>query len=183
MNVARFATPLFVKIAGGAIAALLAIIVVLSLLLTASERHGRKLQRNLTAEVAAHAATTARIEQATADAEAADTANVARVRAEQERITSNVESNYRARLAAAHSRADRLRHDRTTSDPSGSAAAPVPGASDTAGGVDEAPGDGISTALICEAQAIQLDELITWVEQQTAVAVNAPVAPADDAPD
>lgn len=108
---------------------------------------------------------------------------LARVAAEQETITDDVAKDYRARLADARGAAERLRGQlaRTGDGASGSAAAiPMSGAGGAAGGAAAPPGsdrlpfgaDELAWRLKATEQAIQLDELINWVERQAAVDPN-----------
>lgn len=103
---------------------------------------------------------------------------IARVKREQERITANVVSNYKARLDAVTDRADRLRTQAANRASADGAAIRLrlPEASGTATGVDGATGDyqlSIDEREIATKQAIQLDELITWVQEQFRVDPNA----------
>ena len=108
---------------------------------------------------------------------------LARVAAEQETITNDVTQDYRARLAAARSTAERLRHQlaQAGADAGGTAGAvDLPGAGSAAGGAAAPAGDRrlpfgageLDWRLTATEQAIQLDELINWVERQAAVDPN-----------
>jgi hypothetical protein len=120
--------------------------------------------------------------RAAADAaRATDRAANDRVRAEQLAINERTSDDFETRLAATRLRAHRLQPgDReaatdpcnggTTSVPALPAAACGPRQAANQGGFS--PGD----ALIASEQAIQLDELIRWVERQHDVDVNAPVS-------
>lgn len=110
-------------------------------------------------------------------------ARLARVTAEQETITDDVTQDYRARLAAARDTAERLRHQLASAGAgTGSAAAAVdlPGAGGATGGAAASAGDHrlpvaageLDWRLTATEQAIQLDELINWVERQAAVDPN-----------
>lgn len=112
---------------------------------------------------------------AAAKAHADDLANAARVKAEQQQITQEVSNDYEARLADARRRADALKLHAAPAktNPGGSGAAQLPTVPVSASATLEAPGDGFSIAdrLLATEQAIQLDELITWVEAQRKVDV------------
>lgn len=86
--------------------------------------------------------------------------------AAQERVNADVKADYARRLADLRARYERLRAQAGRSP--GSVA--VPAFPDAASGTDEAPGsDGLSRAMMASEQALQLDALITWIEQQRAV--------------
>ena len=106
-----------------------------------------------------------------------------RVAAEQQEITDAINEDYQRRLADARAAAERLRSEalRAGDRAAGSAGdLRLPGAGGAAGGAAEAAGDRrlplspaeIEWRLIATEQAIQLDELISWVEQQAAVNIN-----------
>lgn len=108
---------------------------------------------------------------------------LARVAAEQESITDDVTEDYRTRLAAARSTAERLRRQFASAGAgAGGATATVdlPGAGDPASRTDASTGDrGLPFAsadldwrLTATEQAIQLEELINWVERQATVRIN-----------
>ena len=108
---------------------------------------------------------------------------LARVAAEQETISDDVTQDYRARLAAARSSAERLRQQLAQGGAGAgrsTAAVDLPGAGGTAGGADAPSGDRrlpfdadeLDWRLTATEQAIQLDELINWVERQGGVEVN-----------
>lgn len=136
-------------------------------------------------EAAAHAGTVANYRAAALQFALAMTANLGRVRAEQQRISDETLASYDARLADARRR---LREAGARTDPGRAGATAMPGAGDAAGGAAETPGDIFSAArltdderLIAAEQAIQLDELINWVERQGAVATSpAPIAASTD---
>lgn len=119
--------------------------------------------------VAAYHATVKRYLTSQAEAEAAEKARLTRVRAEQERITDAVTSDYRQRLAAVRARYDRMR---AQADRGAPARVNVPGVPQAAGGTDEAasdPGFSLRARLIASEQAEQLVALQEWVRQQGAV--------------
>ena len=123
----------------------------------------------------AFAQTVANYRAAADSARAADRANADRVAADQRAINERTDHDFEARLAAARSAADRLRVEaaRAAADSRGRGSAPVPGLSAAPGGPDEAASqDGLPDALLATEQAIQLDELIKWVRQQSKVNPN-----------
>jgi hypothetical protein len=132
----------------------------------------------LAAERGAHAGTVAAYRAAAQQARQADIANAARVRSRQAAINERSEDAFEKRLADARAAAGRLRPQAgaAAGHPGAGRAAPVPGLSPAAGraaqaaGEDRLPDSG--DALIATEQAIQLDELIRWVERQAAVEVN-----------
>lgn len=122
-----------------------------------------------------HRKTKAYFAQAVADALRNEKLRLARVRAEQERINASAEKDYSSRLAALRARYDQLRRKGGKAAGSQGGTEPVPGLPTPAFGADAAAGeDGLSLAerYACSASAIQLDELISWVEAQTAVDPN-----------
>jgi hypothetical protein len=152
-------------------AAFLALTVAL-LIAKADARHWQKRQE---ITQAAFDKTVADYRAAADKARADDLANAARVKAEQQQITQEVSHDYESRLADARKRADDLRlrlADQANSRPSGTAQ--LPALPDAAGRSDEAPADGfpVSERLLATEQAIQLNELISWVARQGKVDVN-----------
>ncbi len=132
----------------------------------------------LAAERSAHAGTVANYRAAADQARRADVANAARVRARQSAINERTEHDYEKRLADARAAAaGRLRAGQSgaAAHPGGGGAAPMPSLPAASGGAAEASGqDRLSESerLIATEQAIQLDELIQWVERQAEVEVN-----------
>jgi hypothetical protein len=131
-------------------------------------------------EQAAGAQTVANYRAAADAARAADRAANDRVRAEQLAINERTSDDFETRLAATRLRAQRLLpgNTRTATDLRDCGTASVPGLPTAACGPPQAasqggfsPGD----ALVATEQAIQLDELIRWVERQHDIDVNAPV--------
>ena len=134
-------------------------------------------QQRLVAEQVAHAGTIANYRAAAEQARQADRANAERVRARQAAINRRSEDAYEKRLADARAAAGRLRLQASaaTGDPGNRRAAPVPRLPAAAGGPAETAGQDrlpAEDALIATEQAIQLDELIRWVERQAEVEVN-----------
>jgi hypothetical protein len=124
-------------------------------------------------EQAAHRQTVINYQNAAATARKADAANTARVKAEQTAINERTKSDYEARIAAARARADSLRpHAGPAANPGSPRTEDVPGAPGSSSGTPGAtPKDGLSgdDRLIATEQAIQLDELIKWVNRNLVV--------------
>lgn len=139
-------------------------------------------EANWRAEVAKHKATKQAYRDAQEEAARMEAERLARVIAEQEEITDAVEADYRERIAALRTRAERLRRDAQAGAGAGSGAASAPGdvqlpeARDPAARTDEAPDcrplpardalTEIRCREIAEQQATQLDALIDWVSRQ-----------------
>lgn len=131
----------------------------------------------LAAERAVHSANIGNIRAAAEQARRADAANAARVRADQAAINERSIHDYESRIAAARAAAERLRGRAETvaADPRAGGATGVSALPAAAGVAAQAAGQDRlpeSDALIATEQAIQLDELITWVRRQAAVPVN-----------
>jgi hypothetical protein len=129
------------------------------------------------AEQAAHAATVANYRAAAEQARQRDAANLARVKSEQAQINERTADDFETRIAAARADAERLRRQAAVApaDPGAGPAASMPRLPTSAGGVAEGPGEDRlpqPDALIATEQAIQLDELIEWVRQQSALPAN-----------
>lgn len=135
-------------------------------------------------EAAKHKATKQAYRDAQEEAARMQAAAIERVVARQEEITDEVRAEYQQRIAALRARAERLRREAEGNRGTGSPSAPgdlrLPEASDPAFGTDEAPRchglSGTRDALtqidcdrIASEQAMQLDELITWVQRQFGV--------------
>ena len=123
------------------------------------------------------ATTVSNYRAAAQQAEAADRDNVLRVEADQRAINERTEDDYQARLAAARSLAQRLRDQSASAaaDPRCGRAAPVPGLSAAAGRRAQAAAQDrlpLPDRELATDQAIQLDELITWVLRQHSVDPN-----------
>jgi hypothetical protein len=156
----------------------------------AAERARDKAKADLEDEQEAHAATVAGYRTAAEIARKRSEANVERVKAEQAAITEEIVNDYRTRIADARARAaaleQRLRAGTPGADPGRAGTTDVPRAGPAPGGADAAPaqdrlpasgGLSLEDSLIATEQAIQLDELITWVEAQSSVSFS-PQAPA-----
>lgn len=157
-----------------------ALLLVVLLTVKAGEaRHLRKQSARFEllylAEQGAAARTVANYRAAAETARAADRANAARVAASQRTITERTTNDFETRLAAARARAERLQRDRRSPAAAGGGAraASLPTAGATPGAPDPAAAQNglpLADALIATEQAIQLDELIKWVNGQAAVA-------------
>ena len=167
-----------------------ALLLVMVFVKAGEARHWRKAAARFEllylAEQGAAARTVANYRAAAEAARQADRANVEAVAAGQRRISERTTNDLEARLAAARARALRLQLESRPAAAAGggSRAAPVPaaGAAPRAAG-PAAPEDGLSLAakdltlqerLLATEQAIQLDELIKWVNGQAAIRDNEP---------
>ena len=125
------------------------------------------------ANVKSHRQTKDTFRAAMADAQRREVFRLARVKAEQDRINDHAQDDYERRLAALRTRYDGLRRERGANATSAAGGVDVPGLPVPAFGADAATdADGLSAALMCSTYAVQLDELISWVEAQAAVNVN-----------
>ena len=148
-------------------------------LVKASEgRHWRKqsgrYEQLYVAEQGALAQTVANYRAAAETARAADLANAGRVAATQRTISERTTHDLETRLADARARALRLQLGQRppAAAGGGSRAAPVPAARQAPGaprGTAEENGLSLADRLIATEQAIQLDELIKWVNAQAAI--------------
>lgn len=144
-------------------------------------RHWHKLSDNFEklyhGEQIAHQQTEINYRRAAEQARQADKANLDRVVAEQKAINQKTEQSYEARIAAARAESERLRRQGSGagSNPGSPGTAPVPTVPGSAGGAGpttpqaQLPPD---DALIATEQAIQLDELIRWVNRQLGIDMN-----------
>ena len=126
---------------------------------------------------AALAGTVANYRAAADAAREDDRANLARVGADQRAISERTANDFETRLADARTLARRLRGEAAgaPADPGAGRGAPMPGLPAAAGGAAQGPGEDqlpADDALTATEQAIQLDELIKWVEKQHAVDPN-----------
>lgn len=122
-------------------------------------------------EIQAHKATKTAYVNAQKQAAALETARLNRVKAIQESINDTSKESYSRRIADADERYRVRAQVRTSADGKAGSVA-VPGVSPAAGGTAQAPGDELSWQLTAEKQAIQLDELISWVQRQATVQTN-----------
>ena len=141
-------------------------------------RHWRKqsdrFEQLYRAEQGARAQTIANYRAAAETARQQDLANAGRVAAAQRSISERTTNDLETRLADARARALRLQlADRApAAAPRGGGAAPVPAsgpATSPAGGAAAKDGFPVADRLLATEQAIQLDELIKWVNAQAAV--------------
>ena len=141
-------------------------------------RHWRKqsgrYEQLYLGEQGARVATIANYRAAAETARAADLANAGRVAAAQRDISERTTHDLETRLADARAHALRLQLAQRTPATvgGGGRAAPVPAAGPApgpAGGAAQKDGLSLADALIATEQAIQLDELIKWVDAQAAV--------------
>jgi len=134
-------------------------------------------------EQSARAQTIANYRAAAEIARAADLANAGRVAAAQHNISERTNHDLEIRLADARARAQRLQlAQRAAATPGGgrraavlSAARPAPGPAGDAAAQD---GFSVDDALIATEQAIQLDELIRWVNAQAELGIDHASDPA-----
>ncbi len=151
------------------------VIALLMIAKAAETRRALKWEMRASQEAAAHAATIARVRQASAEARAGDAANVIRVERSQSAISQETDRDYQAQLAAVRRRYDalRLRTGTAQADPGGGGGAAMPGVPGAAGGADGAAAeDGLlaQDALIASEQALQLEALQHWVSRQATIA-------------
>lgn len=133
------------------------------------------VRADLSAEQFAHQRSAMNWQLATATALVADLDNRLRVERAQAEESRRIADDYEARISDARARAaaGSLRSQAAAADPRDGGNAAVPGVPDPARVADAAPGqDRLSAAdaLTATEQAIQLDELINWVEAQARVA-------------
>ena len=165
-------TSLLCRILGGALA------IAALLWLVQSRDHWRDRARSneqlYRQEQAAHAATVANYRAAADQARQDDAANLARVEAEQARISERTANDFESRIASARASAGRLREQAASAaaHSSTAGATSVPGLPAAAPGAAQAAGeDRLSPPdrLTATEQAIQLDELIKWVREQSRI--------------
>lgn len=127
----------------------------------------------LAGERAAHQATVANYRLAAERARQADADNIARVKDAQAKISERSTNDFESRIAIARAAAERLRGNQAAAGHPGSGgAAAVPALPTAAQGAAQAAGQDrlpYTDRLIATEQAIQLDELIKWVERQHAI--------------
>ena len=118
------------------------------------------------------AQTIANYRAAAAKAEADDKANAERVERQQAQISKEQSDEYQARLNAARADIARLRAQSRPANPGSPAKPDVPAIPTPTCGADSPALDPATRAFDC---AIQLDELITWTQQQHAIDPNAAI--------
>lgn len=116
------------------------------------------------------------LNKAQKDAKTKNEADVKRIKAEQQRITDNVSKDYERDLAGLRRELSLRLHT-----PSGPSVAPVPNISDTSPRIDEKATMCIpaSTILYAAETELQLDNLITWIENQEGANRDAPNRPSE----
>lgn len=180
--IARIFAPLAMKVAGAIIAALLAFVVALLIQIHGLPVFGgglisrlEKMTELRRTEADNHRQTKANFIAATAEALRLEKARLARVKAEQERINHDRETSANARLAALRDQRDRLLSQARTGAASAAGGQPVPGLPLPAFGADAATSENglsLTERYECSVTAVQLDELISWVDAQAKVKVN-----------
>ena len=134
----------------------------------------RGFQRGVASQqpaIVALTATIADVRAKTAQARADDLSNARRVETDQQKVTTNVSTDYQRELAGLRARYDRLRTT-TTADSGSGGTAGVSGLPGAASGPDAAPAQDrlpVADALIASEQALQLGALIEWVRGQSEV--------------
>jgi hypothetical protein len=96
------------------------------------------------------------------------------VKAEQSAINERSANDFETRIAAARATAQRLQRE-AAAHPGNGGSASVSGLSAAPSGTAQTPGEGglsVSDALTATEQAIQLDELISWIRRQHQVDPN-----------
>ncbi len=174
--------PRFLNLQGmiGIAAAML--LLTLFLVKAGEARHWRKqsgrYEQLYLAEQGARAKTIANYRAAAEAARKEDLAHAGRVAAQQRTISERTTHDLESRLADARARAVRLQLGQRSAAAagSGSRTAAVPAAGSTPGAAGRAAqedGFSFSDRLIATEQAIQLDELIKWVNAQSGLATTA----------
>jgi hypothetical protein len=124
-------------------------------------------------EAASHRTTKDNFRRAMAEAKRLEVFRLTRVKAEQQRISDHAQDDYERRLDALRTRYDGLRRQSGAHVTSAAGSLDVSGLPKPAFGADATPdADGLSAALMCSTYAVQLDELISWVERQSAINPN-----------
>ncbi|MFC3097390.1 hypothetical protein [Alteraurantiacibacter palmitatis] len=129
------------------------------------------------AEITQHLLTKQAYTGAQAEAARLESERLERVQNRQQEITNATIDDYRRRLAAARADAERLRQRASTGTGSSGAAAGIdlPGLPVASGRADASASDRgfpLAERLTATEQAIQLDELISWIEAQARVDPN-----------
>lgn len=139
-----------------------------------SHRHSAKVEKQLTAANNALDTTKANLLAAADRARREDAANAERVKAEQSAINERSAHDFETRIAVARAAAERLRRA-SAANPGNGGGPPVSGVSASSGGAADGPGQNqlsSTDALTATEQAIQLDELISWIRRQHQVDPN-----------
>jgi hypothetical protein len=157
--------PLYKYISGG----LLFVSLILGIALAVERVHARHLSTRVTELTELRASDQARFEAAQQQAEAQAQANVSRVKSEQQRITSDVQSDYARQLADIRARFDRLRAPKANpGQPQGSA---VPPGGPAPNGADDPTGERLSPSerQLAAEISLRLRALQDWVTRQSQV--------------
>lgn len=122
-----------------------------------------------TAEAASHQQTVTNYRTAAAQAEAADAKNKADVEAKQRAVNERTARDYEARIADARANYERLRALTGTAPRRAgpTSVSVVPGGTPGTPGAAADHGLSLAERLVATEQAIQLDQLIRWVNEQT----------------
>ena len=141
------------------------------------EKQSARWQTLYTREHTAFGQTVLNYRAAAAQAEAADKANAARVKAQQDQISQEQSDDYEARLAAARAEYQRLRGASTGNPGSGTGAdmSSVPAASVGSGEAAGQDGLPLDDRYLCTAQSIQLDEVLKWADRQGLIDPNGAI--------
>lgn len=179
--IGKLFAPLAMKVAGAIITALLAFVLFLLIQIHGLPVFGGGLIAQLdrmttlrSVEAESHRKTKANFRDAMADAHRREVFRLARVKAEQEKESINAAASYNRRLALLR---DGLRARPGASVGSAAAGVAVSGLPSGSSGADAAPDDSAAELIYrCSAIALQLDELISWVERQAAIDPNEELA-------
>lgn len=180
--IGRLFAPLAMKVAGGMIAALLAFVLFLLIQIHGLPFIGGGLIARLDrmtelrrTEADNHRKSKDNFRRAMADAQRLEVFRLARVKAEYERNNERAKERFNDRLALLRSRYDELRAKAGAGSTGATGGVEMSALPHPAFGADAATGeDGLSLAerYQCSVSALQLDELISWVEAQAKVKVN-----------
>ena len=148
-------------------------------------RHWKKQDardvKALQAEKSAFDQTVANYRTAAAKQKADEDAKNARTQAQQQAVNQERDQSYEARIAAARAAlaaAQRMQqHSAAAANPGSVSGTSVPAIATPSCGTDTPATDPVTRAFDC---AIQLDELITWTQQQHAIDPNAPAPKPSD---
>lgn len=174
-------SPLFAKIFAGLAVALLIATAFQTIRVEHLKRVVAVLRIDLTqararteAEIAQHKASKQAYREAQAEAERMEKERLARITAEQERINDDRVQSYQRRLADARRTAEQLRNQARAGAGGKAGGVSMPAADDTrrTSGTADHPELSEQERLIATEQAIQLDELITAVEQHMRIDPN-----------
>jgi len=153
------------------IAGLACIIVAQHFTLIGERRHSAKVELQLSKEHAGRLADRQAYTRAQADAAALNKVHVQQIETKQQKVTTDVETDYQRKLAALRSGL-RAQPPAAQGSANGAGSSKVP---DASSGPDAEAGVPLSDSerLRAAENELQLDELITWIEQQTKIDPNA----------